>query len=200
MLRPGVTERDAVTLYEQTVAKHGATPYCSIIAFADHAAIPAPSTGDRALRVGDLVRLELGCAWKSYCSAVARTAVMGEPTERQDRTYDAVQSGLDAAIRAIRPGVSAGAVFDAAVQATRDAGLPEYRRHHVGHAIGLDPYELPLLAAGDDTEIEQAMVLRVETPYYAIGWGAAAVMDTVLVTRSGTRVMNRAARGLIALD
>ncbi|MBI2219453.1 MAG: aminopeptidase P family protein [Candidatus Rokubacteria bacterium] len=200
MLEPGVTERQAVTLFQETVVKTGGAPYCSIIAFGDHTAIPAPAPRDRGLKAGELVRFEVGCEWKGYYSGVARTAILGQPTERQDRTYEAAQAGLAAAIDSIKPGVAAGTVFDAAIRAAREAGLPSYRRHHAGHATGLEPFEPPLLAAGEDTELQQAMVLRVEAPYYVIGWGGVTVMDTVLVTRGGARVMNRAARGLIALD
>jgi Xaa-Pro aminopeptidase len=200
MLRPGVTEREAVTLFEETVVKKGGTPYCAIIAFGEHAAIPAAYPGERALRLGNLVRFEVGCDWNGYYSGLGRTAVMGDPGKRLETTYGAAQAGLEAAIDTIEPGMTVGGVFDAVVGAVREAGLASYRRHHVGHGIGLEPFEHPLLAAGDDTELEQAMVLRVETPYYVIGWGGVTVMDTVLVVRGGTRVMNRAARGLIALD
>ena len=89
---------------------------------------------------------------------------------------------------------------DAVVAAVRASGLAEYRRHHVGHAIGLEPYEPPLLAPGDDTDLEAGMVLRVEAPYYMIGWGGLNLMETVLVMRKGARVMNRSARGLVLLD
>jgi Xaa-Pro aminopeptidase len=200
MLEAGVTERQAVTLFEETIVKKGASPYCSVIAFGDHTAIPAPAPRDRGLKPGELVRFEVGCEWKGYYSGVGRTAILGQPTERQERTYEAAQAGLAAAIDSIKPGVAAGTVFDAAILAAREAGLESYRRHHVGHSIGLEPFEPPLLAAAEDTELQQAMVLRVEAPYYVIGWGGVTVMDTVLVTRGGSRVMNRAARGLIALD
>jgi Xaa-Pro aminopeptidase len=91
-------------------------------------------------------------------------------------------------------------VFDAAIAATRAAGLPDFRRHHVGHGIGLEPFEPPMIVADEDTELEAGMVLRVETPYYLVGWGGMTVMETVLVMQKGSRVMNRSARGLILLD
>lgn len=199
-LEPGMAERDAVRLHEKTVTEKGALPYISIVAFAERGAIPAAYASDRLLRMGDLVRLEIGCVFRGYCAALARTAVMGQPSEPQEHAYEAVHAGLEAALRSMKPGATAGHVYDAAVTTTRDGGLSGYRRHHVGHGIGLDPFEPPLLASGDDTELEEGMVLRVETPYYRIGWGAVTVMDTVLVTRGGCRGMNRSARGLISLD
>ena len=51
-----------------------------------------------------------------------------------------------------------------------------------------------------EERFEAGMVLRLETPYYAHGWGGAQVKDTVLVARDGARVMNRSRRGLLVLD
>jgi Xaa-Pro aminopeptidase len=199
-LAPGMTEREAVALYENALRERGAMPGPTIIAFGDRSAIPAPYASARALRSGEIVRLELGAIFRSYCAQVARTAVAGEAAPRHETLHRAIQAGVEAAIDAIRPGVRAERVFEAAVAAARDQGLPDYRRHHVGHGIGLEPYEPPTLAPGDDTELEAGMLLRVEAPYYAIGWGGMNLMETVLVIRGGGRVMNRAARGLVVLD
>lgn len=199
-LRPGMTERDAVKVYETTLLERGGSAYASIVAFADRSAIPAPYPSNRGLKPGEVVRFEVGALVNGYYADVARTAIAGTPSERHQRVHGAIDAGLAAAIEAIRPGVRAERVFDAAVAAAREHGLPNYRRHHVGHGIGLEPYEPPMLAAGEDTELETGMVLRVEAPYYLVGWGGVTMMDTVLVMRSGARVMNRAARGLVVLD
>ncbi|MBI1734089.1 MAG: aminopeptidase P family protein [Candidatus Rokubacteria bacterium] len=199
-LAPGMTEREAVALYERALRERDASAYVTIIAFGDRSAIPAPYPSDRALKPGDLVRLELGAALRGYCAHVARTAVAGAATARHESLHRSIQMGVEAAIDAIKPGVRADRVFDAAVAATREHGLPDYRRHHVGHGIGLEPYEPPVFAAGDDTELEPGMVVRVEAPYYLIGWGGMNLMETVLVIRGGGRVMNRSARGLVVLD
>jgi Xaa-Pro aminopeptidase len=200
MLEPGVSEREAVDLYEAEVRRRGATPCCPLITFGPHTAFPAVPTGGRTLRRGDLVRLDVGCVLSGYHADVTRTAVMGDPDARQAEVFDAVAAGLSAAIDAMRPGANAGAIFTAAIDAVRAAGLPRYDRHHVGYGIGLDARETPVLALGSEARLEAGMVLRVETPYYEQGWGGAQVKDTVLVLRTGTRVMNRSHRGLVVLD
>jgi Xaa-Pro dipeptidase len=199
MLRPGVTEREAVVAFEHEISRRHAAPYCTIIAFGPDSAVPAPWPGDRALRPGDLVRFDLGCAVKGYRSDVARMAVMGEPTDRQQTLFDALHAGLEAALDAVRPGVDGAAVFDTAIEAVRAAGLPSFDRHHVGHGIGLETVETPWLAPGGGM-LEMGMVLRVETPYYVVGEAGLNVKDTALVTRAGAHVLNRSHRGLVVLD
>jgi Xaa-Pro aminopeptidase len=199
MLRPGVTEREAAVLFEHEVARQGAAPYSTIIAFGAGSAVPAPWAGERALRMGDLVRFDLGCVVKGYHSDVARMAVMGEPSARQQETFDALHAGVEAAIDAVRPGVAGGEIFDAALAAVRAAGLPTFDRHHVGHGIGLEPAETPWLRPGGPP-LEMGMVLRVETPYYVTGEAGLNLKEAVLVTRSGAHSLNRSHRGLVILD
>jgi Xaa-Pro aminopeptidase len=200
MLKPGVGEREAAALYEAEVAKRGAEPCATIIAMGERSALPAAYPSERALRPRDLVRFAVGCVLQGYRSEVARTAVMGEPTALQETRHAAILAGEQAAMDAIRHGRAAGAVFEVTVNAVREAGIPGYGRHHVGHGIGLDAVEPPWLAPGGDTTLETGMVLGVEAPYYEHGWGGLSVKDTVLVTASGARILNRSERGLIVLD
>jgi len=200
MLKPGVTEREAAAVFESEVLKRDGATYPSTIAMGEHAAIPAPWPSARALRPGDLVRFDVGCVYKGFCSNVGRTGVMGEPDLRLQAVFDAVQAGLEAALGAIAPGVPAARVFNAAIAATRAGGLPEFQRHHVGHGIGLEHEEPPRLASGVTTPLEMGEVVRVEVPYYQHGWAGVNVKDTVLVTRREGHVMNRSLRGLVVLD
>jgi len=199
LLHPGVTEAEAATAFVHEAAKRGATPYRTVIAFGANAAVPVSAPGERALRLGDLVRFDLGCSLKGYRSNVARMAVMGEPNERQQARFDALHAGIEAALDTVRPGIPAGQVFDTTVGAIRKAGLADYARHHVGHAIGLDPIEAPMLAPGT-AALEMGMVVCAEAPYYAVGDAGFTITETALVTRTGAHSLNRSHRGLIVLD
>jgi Xaa-Pro dipeptidase len=196
----GMTEREAATLYGAEVIKRGAWPRPAVVAMGEHAAIPAPWPTDRALRTGDLVRFEVGCLYKGYHSRVGRCAVLGEPTASRETAYRAIQSGLEAAIAAVAPGVAAEGVFQIALEAIRANGLSRYEAFHVGDGIGLEPREPPRLMAGSETAIEMGEVLAVQTSYYEIGSMGATVANTILVTSAGARVLNRSRAGLFILD
>ena len=189
MLAPGVSEREAVMVYEQEVVRRGASPYFSVITIGERAALADVYPSDRALRRGDLVRFDLGCVYEGYRSDISRTAVLGAPAGKQARYYAAVLAGERAAIEAMKPGIPASQLFDVAVRATRAAGIPHYQRHHVGHGIGLEPYDPPTIAPGSETVLEPGMVFCVETPYYEHGWGGVQVEDAVEVTTAGARLL-----------
>jgi Xaa-Pro aminopeptidase len=199
-LKPGTSEREAIELFEAEVRRRDATPRAALITFGPRTAWPVAPSSTRTLRTGDLVRLDVGCVWQGYHAGVARTAVMGPPAPRHEAVFEAVAAGLDAGIAAVRPGATPAAVFGAAIAAVRASGLPRYDGPHVGHGIGLDPREGPMLEAPNGTPLEAGMVVRLETPYSELGWGGVQQKETVLVTRTGGRVMNRTRRGLLVLD
>ncbi len=199
-LARGMTEREAVILYSTEVVKRGASPHRALVAGGERTWIAAPWPTDRALRMGDLIRLDVGCTYKGYCGSVARMAVLGEPVPSSETVCLALRTGLEAASAAVAPGVTAGPVLEAAVEAARSDGLPGYAADHVGYGIGLEPVERPTLAAGGVSRIEAGEVLCVETAYHEIGALGLCLRNTLLVTSAGARALNRSRHDLIVLD
>jgi Xaa-Pro dipeptidase len=194
--RPGMSERELAAVFDRETIAQGCSPVFTVIAFGERSSLPNAVPGQRRLRPGDLIRFDVGCRADGYASDIARTAVFGQPDARQAAYYQAILAGEDAALAALRPGARACDVFAAAVDAVRRGGIPHYRRHHVGHGIGLDVYDHPVLDEGTATVLEPGMVLEVETPYYEIGFGGLQVEDTVLITEDGYRRLTRTPRHL----
>lgn len=199
-LTAGITEHEAAAVYERALTRRGARPSTTLIAFGTNTALPAALPGERALRTGELVRFDVGCVFKGYHAEVARMAVLGAPTAEQQRRYDAVEAGIDAALAAIRPGAAAGVVFEAAAAAVRAGGIRTFRAHDAGHGIGLESLELPwLVPEPDGARLEAGMVLAVSIPAYELGTAGVQITETVLVNNGGAASMNRSNRGLVLL-
>jgi Xaa-Pro aminopeptidase len=196
MLKAGVTEREAATVFEQEVLRKGAQPFFTVVTMGDRAALADVYASERALEPGDLIRFDLGCIYQGYRSDISRTAVLGAPSDKQRRYYDAIRDGERAAIAAMKPGVPVSRIFEIGVRVTREAGLGHYERHHVGHGIGLEPYDPPTINAATHTPLEPGMVFCVETPYYEHGWGGVQVEDAVEITATGVRQLTRSSQGL----
>jgi len=101
-----------------------------------------------------------------------------------------------AQLAAMKPGVPVSQIFETAMRVTRANGMPHYERNHVGHGIGLEPYDPPTLNAVTETALEPGMVFCVETPYYEHGWGGVQVEDAVEVTATGARLLTRSGQEL----
>ncbi len=197
MLKAGVTEREAASAFEQEVIRRGAQTFFTVVTIGPYrAALADVYASETALKAGDLVRLDLGCVYQGYRSDISRTAVLGTPTEKQRRYYDAIRDGEKAAIAAMKPGVPVSQIFEIGMKVTREHGLPHYQRNHVGHGIGLEPYDPPTINAAGQTVLEPGMVFCVETPYYEHGWGGIQVEDAVEITAAGVRRLTQSSQEL----
>jgi Xaa-Pro dipeptidase len=90
-------------------------------------------------------------------------------------------------------------MFEAAVRVPPTRGIPEYRRHHIGHGLGLSSHERPFLAPWNQAALQEGMVLCVETPYYLWGVGGFAPEDQLVVTKDGYELMTTPQRELIVI-
>ncbi|WP_169738914.1 M24 family metallopeptidase [Jiangella gansuensis] len=193
---PGVDERSLARVVAETMIARGGDPRYIVVTTGQRSALGDAPPGTTRCLPGDLLRFDLGCQLDGYWSDIARTAVLVEPTPDQERRYGALLEGLMAEIELARPGVRAGDVFARAVETVERHGLSPYRRHHVGHAIGLSVYEHPVVGPGVDTRIETGGVFSLETPYYEFGWGGMMVEDTGVVTESGFELFTSLDRSL----
>jgi Xaa-Pro dipeptidase len=192
----GMTEAEMATVFDSETVRHGCDPIFTVIAFGDRSALPNATPGDSKLRAGDIIRFDIGCRSDGYYSDIARTAIFGDATAKQKDYYRAILEGELSAIEHVQAGVPANEIFKTAVEATRKAGIAHYRRHHVGHGIGLDLYDMPILNETTSTPLEAGMVLEIETPYYELGFGGLQVEDTILVTDGGHQRLTRSSSEL----
>lgn len=185
LAKPGVTERELANAVAGAMVAGGAVPRFVVVTAGARSPLADAFPTANACQPGDLLRFDVGCQLDGYWSDIARTAVVGEPSELQRSRYEALLAGVLEEFGRARAGSTAGQVFDAAVRTVEVAGLRPYRRHHAGHAIGLSVYEAPVVRPGETTVLAPGMVFCLETPYYELGWGGMMVEDTGVVTESG---------------
>lgn len=200
IFREGTSERELQLAFETTVSQHGGrTGFCLVRFGLDMALGQVPASPDRRLSGRDFAFFDVGIKYRGYRSDIGRLLFLGEPSDEMATLFEASKTGQQVAIDMMRPGVVAKDVFEAAVQAVRDAGIPSYKRQHVGHGIGVEYYDLPVLAPSSDTVLEANMVFEVETPYYRLGVGGAFIEDTVIVRENGPEIITTLSRDPIVL-
>lgn len=195
-LTTGVTERELASVVSTTMSAGGAAPRFVVVSTGLRSAFSDVFPADTPVEPGDLVRFDVGCTLDGYSSDIGRTAMLGEPTELQARRYAAIKAGEDRQLEECRPGLTAGELFDVAIEAVLAAGMDSYDRNHCGHGIGLETYEAFSVAAGEGHILEPGNVLCVETPFYELGWGGMMVEDALLVTANGAEVLTTSSREL----
>ncbi|HYM71250.1 MAG TPA: Xaa-Pro peptidase family protein, partial [bacterium] len=198
-VRPGASEAELARLAADVMTNAGARPTLWYVGVGASSALVDRLPTDRVVARGDLVMVDFGCEHGGYYADLARTAVVGEPDPRIAGRYTAVRSAEAAAIARIRAGRAATDVFAHAIRAARSAGIPHFDRRHVGHGIGLEPYDLPILTDASEDPLEAGTVLNVETPYYEVGFGGLQLEDTLVVTEEGVEFLSSAPRDLRVL-
>jgi Xaa-Pro aminopeptidase len=103
----------------------------------------------------------------------------------------AIHAGIAAMFEMAAPGVRVVDLVARGLETVRANGIPDFRRHHLGHGIGLEMYEFPVLSPtqSPDVVLVEGEVLNFEVPFYEMGTGGLQIEDTVLVTNAGVEVL-----------
>ncbi len=145
----------------------------------------------KPVRRGEPVVFDFVAVRNGYIADFTRMFVIGALPAALARAYEAALHVQEAVMHAARPGTTCGEVWETARAAAARAGLEEGfmgrgpgRARFVGHGVGLELDELPVLAAGD-TELREGMVVALEPKFVLPGLGAIGVENTCVVTAEG---------------
>ncbi len=148
-------------------------------------AIPHAVFTNRKIRKGDVLVTEAGVEIGGYTSELERTVVVGRPSSRTKKHFDAMLKAQSAALKVFKSGNTCDQVDEAARQTIEREGFGQCLRHHTGHGIGLDPHEPPWLDPGDRRRMRQGMVFSCEPGIYVPGYAGFRHSDTIEVIDAG---------------
>jgi len=204
-VKPGISELAVAADIERRMKLQGASgpSFETIVASGPRSAWPHARPTPKLLRKNELVVLDQGAILRDYCSDMTRTVFLGQSSAaaraKVRALYDAVLQAQEAAIAAIRPGISAATVDAAARKVLKQSGLERYFTHSTGHGLGLEIHEMPRLGHGEETLLEAGMVVTVEPGIYIDRLGGIRIEDEVLVTSRGGEVLTSASREFLEL-
>jgi Xaa-Pro aminopeptidase len=206
-VRSDRTEQHVAAAIDAHIRRAGfaRTAFDTIVASGPNAALPHHAPGERRLTEGDLVVLDFGGVYDSYCVDLTRTVSIGPATERAREVYAAVLEAHDAAIRSVEPGRSRFEIDAAARRVLDSHGLGEAFGHGTGHGLGIEVHEDPRITRRrPDVDqhaesVSAGMIFTIEPGAYLAGWGGVRIEDDVLVTDEGVEVLTRVATDLIEI-
>ena len=201
-IRLGLSERALASLLDFRMTQLGADrpAFETIVASGPNGAIPHHAPTDRPLRRGDLVTMDFGALYGGYHADMTRTVAVGEPAGWQRDVYDLVAEAQRTGIEALEVGAEVGAVDAAAREVIEAAGHAEHFQHGLGHGVGLEIHEAPMLGYGRTGKLADRVPVTVEPGVYLPGKGGVRIEDVLVVTAGGgARILTSTTRELLVL-
>jgi Xaa-Pro aminopeptidase len=201
LIRPGMTERRLASALDRRMADLGAErpAFDTIVASGPNGAIPHHAPADRPMRRGDLITMDFGALYGGYHADMTRTVALGEPSGWQREIYELVAAAQRAGVEAARPGAEVRDVDAAARDLIRDAGHGEHFGHGLGHGIGLEVHEAPMIGYGRTGKLGSRVPVTVEPGVYLPGRGGVRIEDVLVVGADGPGLLTTTTRELLVL-
>jgi len=166
-------------------------------------AVPAgPSR--RAIGRGETVVVDIPTLVDGYHADQTRTYCLGEAGKAIHALYDDLQAVADHLIGSIRPGMTGRDVYRMARRKADDLGRSgEFMSFGggkasriLGHGIGLELNEPPILSEHDASSIPEGCVVALDMHMMTEGGSVVKLEDMVLVGRGGNEILTRTPRRL----
>jgi Xaa-Pro aminopeptidase len=198
-MKPGVRENECVGLVSKVLYDMGSEHVEGVNAISGERCSPHPHVfSDRALRPGDPAYFDILHSYNGYRTCYYRTFSIGSASPAMVDAYKKCRELLDAAIYAIKPGVTTADIVKLWPKA-EEFGFPNEEAAFAlqyGHGVGLSIWEKPIFSRLVSLEhpevIEEGMVFALETFWPASdGWTAARIEEQLVVTKDGCEVITR---------
>jgi Xaa-Pro aminopeptidase len=199
VLKPGIRENEIVALANKRLYEMGSDQVEAINAVSGERCNPHPHNfSDRLIRPGDQAFFDIIQSFNGYRTCYYRTFSVGSATPAQRDAYVRAREWMDAAIKAVGPGVSTDTVARV-WPAAADFGFASEMAAfglQFGHGLGLGLHERPIISRlnslENPVEIQPGMVFALETYCPADdGFSAARIEEEVVVTESGVHVITK---------
>lgn len=157
----------------------------------------------RRLESGDLVVVDFALSYEGYHCDMTRTYCVGEPKQEQRDLWERLLDLHLQVVDQVRPEVTGEELYLLAEDLAEKAGFTENfmgvgneRGRYIGHSIGLEMDEAPVLGAGAHESLPVGAVITIEPKFMVPGLGAVMVEDDIVVTPDGHEVISTLDREL----
>jgi len=198
-IKKGMTEKEIAWEIEKYFITHGADglAFDTIVASGENSSIPHAVPTDRKIQSGDIITIDFGCRYNGYCSDMTRTIFVDYVQEYIKPIYNLVLKNQELALKQFYDGAN-GKLITKGVE--NDFKLNKFELEHaLGHGVGLDIHEEPMVSSKKDFILRENMVVTNEPGIYLYGKFGVRIEDTVLITKSGAKTLTNSNKDYIII-
>ena len=166
----------------------------------------AQGAGFRKIRRNEPIGVDYGVAINGYIGDQFRTYVVGTLSERLKRAFACSQDILSLLVDKTRPGISCAELYKAAAQMADQEGLAEFfmgygegQVNFIGHGIGLEIDEYPIISPRFEGQLENGMVIALEPKFVFPQTGVVGLEDDYVMTAEGLKRLTLTDQSLIQI-
>lgn len=188
-------------LIAQACLAKGAIAQHTITAAGDQAC-DCHNAGHGPIRANELIVVDIFPRRMSdgYWGDMTRTFLKGKASDAQRRLVRTVRKGLDLSLQLIKPGVTGGSVHNAVADFFTKEGYETNKNsdqlkgffHALGHGVGLEIHESPIMRATSKWRFKKGMVITTEPGLYYRGLGGCRIEDVVHLVPGGCEKISSA--------
>lgn len=201
-IAPGRTEREIALELEFDIRRRGAegAAFEFIVVSGQNSSLPHGVPTDKPVEPGDFITMDFGAVVDGWHSDMTRTVAVGRVGEEERRVYETVLRAQQAALRALRAGLSCVEGDAAARRIIEEAGYGDCFGHGAGHGVGVEIHEGPRLSPSAGDEVLQAgSVVTVEPGIYLPGRFGVRIEDMAAITEDGIENLTGSPKELLEL-
>lgn len=192
-IKPGVTEKQLMAVLESAMLRAGSEgkSFDTIVASGERGAYPHGTATDKVIEDGDLITFDFGAIYNGYHSDITRTVAVGNISDKQRFIYDRVLDCVLLIEKQLKSGCRACDVDKQARDYFKQFDLDSYFTHALGHSVGLEIHESPVLAPRDSSILLPGMTETIEPGVYIPGIGGVRIEDTVIINEDTISVLTK---------
>mgnify|MGYP006272841665 CR=1 FL=1 len=139
--------------------------------------------------------IDFGVDYQGYKSDITRTIYLGKPSKKEKEMYNNLLAIQKKTIKMAMPGIEC-AKLDKFVR-EKLGELSENFTHSLGHGVGIEVHEHPIISSKAKDVLKEGMTLTIEPGIYFPGKFGIRIEDTMLITKHGPKVLTKTPKNYI---
>jgi Xaa-Pro aminopeptidase len=167
-IREGVTEKDIALEMDYYMLKHGAEAlsFDTIALAGKNTSMPHGVPSDYTVHSGDFVLMDFGAVVDGYHSDMTRTVCVGNPSQKMREVYNVVLNAQTVALDNVKVGMLGSVGDSLARKIIQNSGYGEYFGHSLGHGVGMEIHEYPVMSPSNGVPLPDGSIVTVEPGIY----------------------------------